>query len=369
LVGDGPGGGGIDAAGTDTDTGCTIVHSAGPSGDAGPGCGSFAVLDKDPGFQNGPPDFTLTDYKLGANSPLIDVGNPTVPSATEDVYGGNRWLDGNKDPDCVIQRDIGADEFDPGSNCVFQAVSSLSATRAGFPAAPKDEPAGGAEEPLNVKLRIRSKRKFTGYVLCVDGPGNKQCKRFRAGRSGGQWRDTVSWMSKFRYRGPGRYRVKWRTPGGAALGTAQSFQWGPCAPKNLTMKGVWKPGRLEMIDRCRAIKGKPHTITHSRQDGDYHISFRHEEAGMPGVLEIIPRDQPRHIPPPRSGKRYRITGAYICDTFHAPGKTEIHPVFRTELLSSGGDVLSTHTGGPQYPGTPSVNLSQSGRFHCRGAPR
>jgi hypothetical protein len=333
-------GGGITA---DPGSVCAISYSRADSS-TGSGCGDFDTT-ADPRFVGG----ATTPYALRSDSPLIDAGNPAAPSVSTDVYGGARLVDGDRD--CDTRRDIGADEFDPGvAGCTPRAVTSVAQTN------------------LRELLSIQSAGRIGNYTLCVDGPGKKQCKRFRARRSGGLDRSTVDWSRKFRYRGPGAYSAVWLTGSRRQrLGTPRAFTWGPCAPSNLSMSGVWKPHRLIVLDRCRSILGVPHTITHSSQDGDYHISFRHEAPNEAGVLEIIPRDQPRHIPRPLSGRRYRITGVFVCDTFHGPfGHTEIHPVFQTQLLGSGGRVLKTKTGGPQFPGTPNVSLAQHGRFHCPG---
>ncbi len=52
----------------------------------------------------------MDDYHLLAGSPLIEAGNPASPAAGAlDLDGGTRAVDGNGD--CIIRRDIGADEF------------------------------------------------------------------------------------------------------------------------------------------------------------------------------------------------------------------------------------------------------------------
>jgi hypothetical protein len=344
IIGDG----GIDANASSAS--CAITFSRGPAlTPAGTnGCGSTSgdfTTSAAPGFV-GP-----ADYHLASGSSMIDMGNPSGAGPGVDVFGNPRFADGNGD--CVVRRDIGAAEFQaPTVPCPLPPLVSPYGTSA-------------RQQGLFEILSITSKTPIGNYRLCVKRGKHGQCKRFRVKRHGSLYSSSVNWSTKFRYRGSGRYRVTW-TSGKRSLGAAD-FIWGACAPANLAMNGVWKPHRLIVVDRCRAVEGFPKTITKSRQDGDYHISFIHNEPHAPGVLEIIPRDQPRHIPRPRSGRRYRITGVYICDTFHGPfGHTEIHPVYRTELLGQDGRVLKAHTGGPQHKGTPSVSLSPSGRFHCPG---
>jgi hypothetical protein len=351
IVGDsGSGDGGISAS---PGASCTIVFSRGPAGGSGV-CGTFQsngpVIFDDTLESPGP--FAIDDGSTGVVNQANPNPSPSFPLT--DLYGRSRfWPNGcNSDG----RNDIGAAE-----------LHTLTLT----PCPPPTNALTSADfNPKSVFeiLSIRSVRRIGNYKLCVDGPKAKSCKVFRATKSSiGFWTDKVNWSQKFPYRGPGRYRVRWSV-GNHPIGLGQTFTWGPCAPGNMTLKGVWKPSRLIVIDRCRTIHGKPHTISHSHQDGDFHISFRHEEKGAAGVLEIIPRDQPRHIPPPRSGRRYAISGAFICDTFHGPfGHTEIHPVFQTELLGPHDRVISRHSGGPQFPGTPSVNLNQAGHFHCPGA--
>ena len=53
------------------------------------------------------------DYHLLANSPLIEIGEPTAPVAGDlDLDGNPRAID-SSDPGCAARRDIGAYEFVP----------------------------------------------------------------------------------------------------------------------------------------------------------------------------------------------------------------------------------------------------------------
>jgi hypothetical protein len=80
--------------------GGTVTITSGPGNLPGP----------DPRFVNGGGG----DFRLLADSPLIDVGDPAPLALDEspfDYLGGDRLLDG--DGDAVDRRDIGAEEFDP----------------------------------------------------------------------------------------------------------------------------------------------------------------------------------------------------------------------------------------------------------------
>ena len=80
----------------------------------------------DPAFTGG------ADYHLRPDSPLVDAGDPAGLSAEEspaDLAGAPRVLDGGGD--CVMRRDIGAFEFQPGPRApvaVATAATDLPAT-------------------------------------------------------------------------------------------------------------------------------------------------------------------------------------------------------------------------------------------------
>ena len=91
-------------AGTAT---CAITFSRGPL--SGSGCDGFQTT-ANPGFVNP----GAGDYHLTSASPMIDSGNPAMPTVSRDIDNEQRALDGNGDGACPVERDIGADEF-PGA--------------------------------------------------------------------------------------------------------------------------------------------------------------------------------------------------------------------------------------------------------------
>jgi hypothetical protein len=309
---------------------CSISFSRGSATT----CGAFQT-SASPGFAPG-------TFGLAAGSPMIDVGNPSSSNPGPDVFGKPRVQDGNAD--CAARIDIGAAEFQPTSGeCNVPGSTSVHQR--------------GLFEFLGVSRSV----KIGSYLLCVDGPGKKICKRFKANRS-----SSVNWSKKFKYKGQGHYVVSWLTSNGRhQLGPTQQFDWGPCAPSNLSMKGIWRPSRLIVINKCKMVTLIVNGSFRSRNDHDFHVKVNptgHTPSGL-GTIEIIPRDQPRHLPRP-PGRSFRVWGVYVCDTFHGPlGHTEIHPIFQMQEMR-GNDVIRTFQSGPQYPGTPNVNLVPKGRFHC-----
>ncbi|MDX6651755.1 MAG: hypothetical protein QOJ38_536 [Solirubrobacterales bacterium] len=327
---------GIDANGTAS---CTIVFSRGPSS-SNPPCAGFATHDA--------PHFVGSTLELTSSNPnLIDFGNPVTSfgMVDDDLYGHDRIVDGDRDCDARI--DIGAAEFQISGQCLHKPTTSVR------------------ERSLYEFLNISSEKKLGNYRLCVDGPGPKQCKTFRAAKRHGKFTDSVNWARKFTYRGAGHYTVKWFS-GSHQLGQTRTYDWGPCAPRNLTMKGVWRPSRLQVINRCKVayvlING-----SFTAFDGDYHIKVNPigSTAGSMKNFEIIPRDRGR-IPRPAGGRRVRIVGVDVCDTFHNAHR-EFHPVFEMDYLKPNSTKIARRfISGPERGGTPSVQYTPNGRFHCAG---
>ncbi|MGH2989488.1 MAG: right-handed parallel beta-helix repeat-containing protein [Gaiellaceae bacterium] len=82
---------------------CAITFSRGPV--TGSGCDNFQTTAA-PQFVNP----AANNYHLRAGSPMIDQGNPAAATGS-DLDGNPRAMDGNTD--CIVRRDIGADEFVP----------------------------------------------------------------------------------------------------------------------------------------------------------------------------------------------------------------------------------------------------------------
>jgi hypothetical protein len=214
-------------------------------------------------------------------------------------------------------------------------------------------------------------RRGGNYTLCVRSPHRINhrlvlCHGFRLVRKAAdRYVGTVRWGKSFRFQGPGHYRVSWYRPATRRLlGPRKPFETGVCPPQPQIMDGVWKPHpRLRIIDSCRTVLGTVRDTPHlSRHDGDLPFHF-----SRVGLVEFLARDRghlrrgrggigPRN---PRAGEHLRLTGVYVCDGFHGPmGHTELHPIFRVTYV--GKD--RTYISGPQYGGTPNVNLSFS-QFH------
>jgi PKD domain len=91
------------------------------------------------------------DYRLAADSPLIDAGDPAALTADEpaqDLNRATRPLDGNGD--CTIRRDMGAFEFQPPQRAPVGATATAAPTSAAagqsvtFSAAAACDPDGDA---------------------------------------------------------------------------------------------------------------------------------------------------------------------------------------------------------------------------------
>jgi hypothetical protein len=131
---------------------CTITFSAGPT-TSGASCETFQT-NAVPSFFN--PDAPTIDFHLNPalDQAFIDQGNPAAPplNGTLDLDGDPRVLDGA----CPIgaTRDIGADEFDPGS---------LTCPPPGAPpggGSPGGPPGGGAQaSPPSTGLRAAALKK------------------------------------------------------------------------------------------------------------------------------------------------------------------------------------------------------------------
>lgn len=142
-----------------------------------------------------------------------------------------------------------------------------------------------------------------------------------------------------------------------------------CPPAAKTLKGVYHPDRLAVLDPCRRASGRVTSAT-VEEDGDLHFDVALDEPArsmlMSGnrteqdgdlVVELMPRDY-GHIDAPEPGDRVEIVGAYVNDTIHS--WAELHPVWG--LTISG---RSAGTSGPQFGGSPPSALSDDALATCR----
>ncbi len=142
-----------------------------------------------------------------------------------------------------------------------------------------------------------------------------------------------------------------------------------CPDRGKTLKGVYHPERLQVLDPCRKITGTVLLVRSEEEDGDLHFdvkldrqfrsmlmanNFSQQEGGL--VVEFTPRDY-GHLPEPDVGDRVTLVGAYVDDTQHA--WTELHPVWGVSI--NGGQ---WHRSGPQYGGSTPQARSDDALASC-----
>jgi hypothetical protein len=135
-----------------------------------------------------------------------------------------------------------------------------------------------------------------------------------------------------------------------ATSTAPAQEDSVCPPPGQTLKGVYSPSRLKVLNPCQSFSGTV-TKTTPEADGDVHVQVRPDpqyrdllapKQEVPGnlVTEIMPRDR-GHLPVPSPGDHVDMTGAWVHDKNH--NWNELHPIFSESI--NGGPV---YTSGPQY---------------------
>ena len=129
---------------------------------------------------------------------------------------------------------------------------------------------------------------------------------------------------------------------------AQAQPSSTCPPPGKTLKGVWDPSRLKVLDPCQDLSGRV-TRTTPEPDGDTHVQVRpdpqfrdllapKQEVRGNLVTEIMPRDRGR-LPVPSRGDEVDMTGAWVRDKNH--NWNELHPIWSESI--NGGPV---HRSGP-----------------------
>jgi len=145
----------------------------------------------------------------------------------------------------------------------------------------------------------------------------------------------------------------------------QSPSAATCPPANQVLYGVWKPGRLSVLNPCQTVSGTVKKMFRA-SDGDVHFQlivdqpYRYLLNAVNAnvlVVELMPRDG-GHLPAPPIGAYLVLTGAWVTDVGH--GWNELHPVWSESI--NGGLV---YTSGPQYGGTPPQSSYQSAGASCR----
>lgn len=149
---------------------------------------------------------------------------------------------------------------------------------------------------------------------------------------------------------------------------SRSFDADGCLSGDV-LAGVYAPGRLQVLDRCRSASGIVHSIEHSL-DGDMSFNLRlapadeyllndgnrRNQDGML-VVEIIPGDQDR-VAAPHEGEEVRVTGAWVLDTVH--GWNEIHPVWRIDAATAAATPVAATTASPAGVRLPSTGTAGAG---------
>ncbi len=331
---------------------CSIIFSRGPfSGQSE--CNHFFTT-ANPGFR----DPGAGDFHLKFSSPLIDKGNPASPFVgATDFDGDPRALDG--DHNCSAVRDVGADEFVPPGPCVPAPPYQTRVLR---------------RKGRDFNFRLFGER-GGNYTVCVRSP--RQINHRRVLCRGGRLRqvgperfsDTMRWGTNFRFQGPGHYKVSWYRPATKKLlGPRKTFETNVCPPKPQLMDGIWHPSpRLRVIQPCGTITGVATSgggVT--RHDNDLVVHFHTGHGHGIRHMELIPRDKGHTRgsgKSPHPGEALQMTGVIVCDGFHGPvGHFEMHPVFRIKYLNRRNNPV--RISGPQYGGTPGVNLPFPGWHPC-----
>lgn len=142
-----------------------------------------------------------------------------------------------------------------------------------------------------------------------------------------------------------------------------------CPDPGRTLKGVYHPERLQVLDPCRKITGTVLLIRSEEEDGDLHFdvkldrkyrsmlmanNYSQQEGGL--VIEFMPRDY-GHLPEPSVGNRVTLVGAYVDDTQHA--WSELHPVWAVSINGR-----PAQRSGPQYGGSTPQARSDDALASC-----
>lgn len=141
-----------------------------------------------------------------------------------------------------------------------------------------------------------------------------------------------------------------------------------CPRTGKTLRGVYHPERLSILDRCLRARGRVALVRDYEEDGDLHFDVAVKEKRLLTssnysqqdgllVVELMPRDH-GHLPPPAVGDRVDLIGAWVDDTEH--GWNEIHPVFDLRI---NGD--RWHSSGPRFGGSPPTP-GQTTPWRCAG---
>lgn len=167
-----------------------------------------------------------------------------------------------------------------------------------------------------------------------------------------------------------RARARMRAVANARRQAARNRQLAAlgCPDPSRVLAGVYHPDRLSVRDPCRRVAGVVDDVRYE-EDGDIHVLVRldHQYDGMlmannrseqdgDLVVEFMPRDN-GHLPPPSTGDRLMLVGAYVCDTEHS--WAELHPVWAVSV--NGGRI---NRSGPQYGGSPAYALSSNALATC-----
>jgi hypothetical protein len=153
-------------------------------------------------------------------------------------------------------------------------------------------------------LRLDGFVNFGRYNLCVTAPNRtRACKTFRLRRAmRGLFRSRVRWSLHYPDRGPGVYRVRWRT-GGRNLGPRLSFRRPTIhvTPSRVRRGGVVRvhggvfgcSGSVtllsEAFSRRREFAGVPAVFAPIRAHGAYSVRTRIPAARRSGVYKISGR--------------------------------------------------------------------------------